>query len=113
MIEALKACYDAGYCHRDLKPDNLLFDWDYQLKLADFGFATSINGEFGDGKLYDLLGTRSYFAPEIWEARPYEGMYVDLFSAGCILFIMQAGHPAFEFARQDDPWFKMIKEKVF
>lgn len=39
MIEALGHCHKAGYAHRDIKPENILLDQDYNLKLADFGFA--------------------------------------------------------------------------
>jgi serine/threonine protein kinase len=60
------------------------------LKVADFGFACSLKGDFGDNKLYDMLGTRGYAAPEIWDRRPYEGKCIDLFSAGCCLFIMKS-----------------------
>lgn len=32
-----------------MKPENLLYDKDFNLKIADFGFATALAGKDGDG----------------------------------------------------------------
>jgi len=48
-----------------MKPENLLYDSDFNLKIADFGFATAIAGKEGDGLLKTILGTESYMCPEI------------------------------------------------
>jgi serine/threonine protein kinase len=48
-----------------MKPENLLYDKDFNLKIADFGFATAIAGKDGDGLLRTILGTESYMCPEI------------------------------------------------
>ena len=55
-------------CHRDLKPENLLIDSNYDLKLADFGFATKAEGTMGDFIHYTCKGTLGYMAPEILNA---------------------------------------------
>jgi serine/threonine protein kinase len=48
-----------------MKPENLLFDENFNLKIADFGFATALEGKDGSGYLRTVLGTESYMAPEI------------------------------------------------
>lgn len=35
----------AGYANRDLKLENMLFDDNFNIKLVDFGFACSLQGD--------------------------------------------------------------------
>lgn len=48
-----------------MKPENILYDARFNLKIADFGFATALAGKDGDGLLKTILGTESYMCPEI------------------------------------------------
>ncbi len=106
MIEALAYVHGNGLAHRDLKPDNLLFDGDFNLKIADFGFAGPIQGRDGKGYLTTRLGTANYMAPEIHDEKPYSGASVDLYAAAIILFIMCSSLPPFMQAKRSDTYFR-------
>jgi len=101
--------HEKGYAHRDLKPENLLLSEDFNLKLADFGFATLLAGKGNNGRLKTILGTESYMAPEIhMKASYYHGILVDLFAAGILLFIFYTGRPPFNSAKPRDTFYNMI-----
>jgi len=108
LVDALDHCHSKGFAHRDLKPENILLDENFNLLLADFGFATILSGKDGSGKLKSVLGTESYMAPEIHSKAPYVGTSVDLFAAGIILFIFTTGHPPFNQAKATDPYYNLI-----
>lgn len=108
MIDGLAYLHNKGICHRDMKPENLLYDDDFNLKIADFGFATTLAGRDGDGLLRTILGTESYMCPEIHKKEKYEGASADLFAAGIILFILITGHPPFMKADPKDPYYKLL-----
>jgi len=42
LMQALHYVHSMGACHRDLKPENILLDKDFNIKIADFGFAAPI-----------------------------------------------------------------------
>lgn len=108
ILNALSYIHQAGYAHRDIKPDNILLDENFQVKIADFGFAGPINGRTGKGFLETQLGTKPYQAPEINEGKKYSGELVDVFAAAIVLFIMVSGTPPFQQATPEDFIYKFI-----
>lgn len=90
--------------HRDLKLENILVERDLSLKIADFGYASFQKVDL----LSSYRGTFTYMAPEIKEGKTYNGLKVDLFSAGVILFILIRGIFPFKEARKEEFFYNMI-----
>lgn len=85
-----------------------MFDDQFNLKIADFGFAGPCQGRDNSGTLKTFLGTSNYMAPEIHLEQEYEGKKVDIFSAAIILFIMISEHPPFTAATPNDPFYRCL-----
>jgi mitosis inhibitor protein kinase SWE1 len=65
--------------HLDMKPANILINFEGSLKIADFGLAQSISSSSG----VDIEGDREYMAPEMLQGKA--GPEADIFSLGLII----------------------------
>ena len=66
----------------------MLIDANFDLKIADFGFAMANEGRDHSGKLSTILGSPGYMAPEMLEGRSYYGDKIDIFALGVVLISM-------------------------
>lgn len=97
LLESIKYMHECGIAHRDLKPDNLLLAKngnDVHVKIADFGFSAKTRIGGMNIPLTQRCGTPAYVAPEVLRGGPYDER-VDMWSAGCILYFVLGGYPAF------------------
>ncbi len=82
-----------GFVHGDLKPENLLVDTGYVLKVADLGLARASG--FADVANGSTVGTPLYLAPECWQGEEHTEKS-DVYAAGMIAYEMLTRKHPFE-----------------
>lgn len=91
MLRALNYLHVNKIAHRDLKLDNFLLSNDgpnAEIKLIDFGFSR----EYLERRLEErAVGTPYYMPPELFDKNAYDPFIGDMWSLGCILFMMVTG----------------------
>ncbi|MCO7226327.1 serine/threonine-protein kinase [Pleionea sp. CnH1-48] len=86
----LSAAHSQDVIHCDLKPSNILVDYNNQIKIADFGIAQLIRADESADSNY---GSLAYMAPEVIMENNHTKAS-DLFSFGVIAFQLLTGqHP--------------------
>ena len=108
IISGLEYIHSLGIVHRDLKPENLLLTKDHILKIIDFG----LSNYFKEGQnelLYTPCGSPCYASPEMVTGNNYDGIMIDIWSTGIILFAMLCGYLPFE-DKNNEKLFKKIAE---
>lgn len=93
LISGIEYIHRLNIVHRDLKPENLLLDFNHSLKLVDFGLSNTYHK---DETLKTPCGSPCYAAPEMIKGERYNGLRVDIWSSGVILFAMLCGCLPFE-----------------
>jgi serine/threonine protein kinase len=87
LIEGLAFLHKLCIAHRDIKPRNLLLDWNFSVKIIDFDLAVQVEDE--DDVVGDYCGTEGWLAPEIENKVPeYSPIRADRWSCGCFILYL-------------------------
>ncbi|KAJ9145898.1 hypothetical protein P3X46_028226 [Hevea brasiliensis] len=77
--------------HCDVKPQNILLDYDYQPKVSDFGLSHPLKRDSHEiSRLSRIRGTRGYIAPE-WVLNLPITSKIDVYSYGMVLLEIVTG----------------------
>jgi 5'-AMP-activated protein kinase catalytic alpha subunit len=108
IICGLEVIHKNNIVHRDIKPENLLLKENNILTIIDFG----LSNQYKQGKtLSTPCGSPCYAAPEMILGRKYNGLMVDLWSSGIVLYAMVCGYLPFEDKNNDKLYKKILNGK--
>ena len=95
VADALAHAHAEGIVHRDIKPSNILLAHGHAV-VADFGVARALEPvtEQDLTRTGIAVGTAAYMSPEQAAGEIVDGRS-DVYSLGCVLYEMIAGHPPY------------------
>ena len=109
LINGLESLHKNGIVHRDLKPENLLINKNNILKIIDFGLSNYYeNNKF----LSTPCGSPCYAAPEMLCGTNYDGISVDIWTTGIILYALLCGCLPFDNEDRNILYKKIMKGKI-
>jgi hypothetical protein len=110
VSRALAYAHKKEIVHRDIKPDNIMFDEHGHAVVTDFGIAKAASG----GKLTGTgmsIGTPHYMSPEQAKAQPLDGRS-DLYSLGVVAYQCLTGGVPFDGEDSFSIGYKHIMEEI-
>ena len=107
---ALGYAHKHGIVHRDIKPDNIMFDELGQAIVTDFGIAKAQSGARLTGTGMSI-GTPHYMSPEQARAQTLDGRS-DIYSLGVVAYQCLTGHVPFDGEDSFSIGYKHIMEEL-
>ena len=106
ILTCIQEIHKNKICHRDIKPDNIIFGKNFIPKITEFGHCIKCTS-----KVEGDAGTRAYKAPEIIKGEgvvPNDGIKADIYSLGITLIELVTGSYAFLNKKENYKLYKYI-----
>ena len=112
IAAALKGIAEHNIVHRDIKPDNIMFTRQGDVKLADLGIAKNDNDNANITRSDAMIGTPAYLSPEQIENPKEVDIRSDIYSLGATLYEMLTGSPPYTGKNTYDIVHRMLSESI-
>ncbi|CAK9439421.1 uncharacterized protein LODBEIA_P35500 [Lodderomyces beijingensis] len=112
LVSATEFLHRNNIIHRDIKAENIFFQsmQSNTLLLGDFGLAKVLQEK---EKLYDVSGTLSYMAPEMFDREVGYSFPIDVWAIGVCLYFMLEGYLPFDCDSDEETKDAIINKKYF
>ncbi len=107
-VEGFRAAFDQKIIHRDIKPQNLMLNYQDVVKILDFGMAKVIGADGHKSVEGTIIGTPYYMSPEMAAGRPIDHRG-DIYSLGASFYHILARRTLFD---GDTPLGIMLKQST-
>ena len=97
IANALKYLHENKIIHRDVKPENILIDQDYNPRICDFGLSRCFPDALtksGKMSMTNFIGTPLYMAPELLKGEHYNSS-VDVYAYSILAYEIITGKKPF------------------
>ena len=95
ILDALKYIHNSKILHSDIKQNNILIDYNLNVKLTDFSVSSSYENKDPNSKInFPFVGTSKFISPEILEKTKIlvkNANKIDIYSMGIMLYYLAFG----------------------
>jgi serine/threonine protein kinase len=90
IAEGMKYVHSLGVCHKDINPNNILVDSNWEVYITDFGIASLLSACGGEVTTTGQIGTARYAAPELLLSKQVrvQPFKADVYSFGLVVYAL-------------------------
>ncbi len=116
ILKGISEWHEKRIYHVDIKPDNLLMDKGFNIKVADFG--SSLNYKIKNKKFSSIRTTKYYIAPEVilfpnFIITENHLLKIDSWSVGCTIYELITGNVLFKKKEMVEMMYEIISSVGF